>query len=453
MSAVQWDPASSEADRPAAWTSLRQAVLARNVTLTGLALAAVVVYQFLASAAPGAVTAGAVLLLALLNLATAWRLRRPWPVTEREVLAQIGLDVVALFALFYYAGGATNPFVDLMLVPVALAAARLRGVHALAVAFLALGLYLLLAAVHVPLPPQRAGVNGFDCIGGWVKFAVCAGFVGYMIYAMANHSREYAAKLRQTRRKNLNDDYLLRAGSLAAGAAHEIRSPLCTMAVLVNELLQRPDDGAGNAHNLRLMSVQIEVCRRILSELMCYGQNGVNIPADSLPVDRFIHDILEKWRLLRPGAVLACRRQGAQPAPAITTDQGLGHAILNLLNNAADASPGAVEMVCTWTRRELRLEVLDRGPGIAPELSGFLGERFLTTKREKGTGIGLLLAKTAIERAGGHLKLENRPDGGACAEVVVPIGNEAQSQPAEPASGQRTPALAIRYYPSKAGRI
>lgn len=430
-------------------------MLARYVTLAGLALAALVVHQFLASTTPGAVTAEVVVLLTLFNLVTAWRLRCAWPVTEHEVLAQIVLDVVALAALFYFAGGATNPFVDLMLVPVAIAAARLPGLHALTVAILALGLYLLLAAIHVPLPAQREGVNGFDCIGGWVKFAVCAGFVGYMVHGMANHSREYARKLRQARQKSLNDDYLLRAGSLAAGAAHEIRSPLCTMAVLVNELLQRPEDGASHAQSLRLMSIQIEVCRRIVSELMCYGQNAAEVAVQSVPVERFVHDIVEKWRLLRPGAALACRRQGVQPMPCIATDQGLGHAILNLLNNAADASPQAVEMVCTWTRTELRLQVLDRGSGIAPELSGFLGERFLTTKREKGTGIGLLLAKSAIERAGGRLKLENRPDGGACAEVVVPIGDaaEAQTVPPEAKADMRTPALAVRYYHSQVGKV
>ena len=90
------------------------------------------------------------------------------------------------------------------------------------------------------------------------------------------------------------------------------------------------------------------------------------------------------------------------------------------------------------------------------ELSGFLGERFLTTKREKGTGIGLLLAKTAIERAGGHLKLENRPDGGACADIVVPIGEGAQAGPeAEPeaARDMRTPALAVRYFHSQPGKV
>ena len=432
-------------------------MLARNITLAGLALAAVVVYGYLASASPAALTAGAVVLLASVNLATAWRLRRAWPVTEHEVLGQIALDVVALAGLFYFVGGATNPFVDLMLVPLVIAAARLPRSHALMVALLALALYLLLAAIHVPLPSQRDGVNGFDCVGAWVRFAVCAGFVGYLVHSMAGHSREHERKLRQARQKNLNEDYLVRAGSLAAGAAHEIGSPLCTMAVLVNELQHQPQDRASRAQNLRLMSSQIEVCRRILSELTSYGQNVLDDKQHSMPVDRFIHEIVNKWRLLRPGATLACRRQGTQPAPRIANDPGLGHAVLNLLNNAADASPRAVEMVCTWTRTELRVQVLDRGPGIAPELSGFLGERFLTTKRDKGTGIGLLLAKTTIERAGGSLKLGNRPDGGACAEIVVPIveNPEAQAQPErKPQAKQETltPPLAVRFRPSQAGR-
>jgi two-component system sensor histidine kinase RegB len=138
-------------------------------------------------------------------------------------------------------------------------------------------------------------------------------------------------------------------------------------------------------------------------------------------VDKFLREVVDKWRMLRPGVKLECQWRGTQPPPKISKGSGLGHAILSLLNNAADASPEAVGMQCRWNPGELKILILDRGPGIPSELGDMLGKRFLTTKGDKGTGIGLLLAKTVIEGAGGSLELSNRPGGGARAEVLLPL--------------------------------
>ena len=412
------------------WTGLRQVMLARNVTLIGLVLAVAMAQYFLVAPLASAAIGVAAMLLATANLASAWRLRQAQPVTQGEVLGQVLLDVAALTAAFYYAGGATNPFVDLYLVPVAVAAAWLPPRHALAAALAALAAYLFLTAVHVPLPGPRPGVaRGFDCVGMWTKFALSAGFVGYLVFSLATRSRERERELREAQQRRRNEEYLVRAGSLAAGAAHELRSPLCTMAVVVNEILQQPEDAAGRASGLRLVSQQLEACRRILSEMMSYRDEAMPGDERHQPVDRFLHDAVEKWRMLRPGIALACRRQGTQPAPAIALDTGLAHAILNLLNNAADASPGAVEMDCSWDAAALRVTVLDRGPGMAPAVAQVAGERLLTTKGGRGVGIGLLLAKAAAQRAGGSLAFSEREGGGTCAHLVVPLdGGAAAAQ-------------------------
>jgi two-component system sensor histidine kinase RegB len=287
----------------------------------------------------------------------------------------------------------------------------------------------------VPLPAERPGVRGFDCVSMWLKFALCGGFVGYLLYGLAALVREREARLRQALRRQVNESHLLYAGSLAAGAAHEIRSPLCTMSVLVNDLLREPHDGARCASSLRMVSDQIEACRHILAELMSYGQGVVEADARLEPVDRFLQGVVEKWRLLRPGVELICRPHGPLPAPSIAAPVALGHAVLNLLNNAADASPQEVELACAWTATEVSLQVLDRGPGIPPELQAILGEKPASTKREKGKGIGLLLARSAVERAGGTLTLGDRPDGGACAQIVVPASAVEPAQDAAPAFG------------------
>ena len=411
--------------RSASWHSLRQLMLLRNIVIVGQTFAIVVVHELFAVPLPLIALISLTGLLVLFNLATTfWRLQQPQPVTDLEVLAQIVVDIGALAALLYLSGGATNPFVGLFLIPLTIAAARLPWIYALTVALLTLVCYSLLIFFHVPLPVPSHGAQDFLVFGMWVNYIMCAGLIAYLILTIANRLREQNRSLADAERSALDREYLVRVGSLAAGAAHEIRSPLCTMAVLVKEMLQQDDDRQTTQQNLRIMSDQIEACRHALSDLVTEGReaagNGSNKSAD-----KFLHDVVDRFRGLRPGITLSFQWRDAQPPAVVSTDRDLGHAILNLLNNAADASPGAVELNCSCNAGELRIRVEDRGPGIPSELGDSLGERFLTTKGDKGTGIGLVLAKTAIRRAGGSLRLSNRPGGGARAEVVLPLEQTA----------------------------
>jgi two-component system sensor histidine kinase RegB len=139
-------------------------------------------------------------------------------------------------------------------------------------------------------------------------------------------------------------------------------------------------------------------------------------------VDEFLRETLERWRLLRPSVSLTEDLSGPTPAPSILTEQTLRQAILNLLNNAADASPESVELDCSWGRDRLRLEIRDRGPGLSDEAELRAGHGFFSTKPEgEGNGIGLLLAKATLERLGGHLSLQGRAGGGVCTLLELPL--------------------------------
>jgi two-component system, sensor histidine kinase RegB len=408
----------------ASWHNLRQLMLLRNVAIVGQAIAILAVDRILDIPLPIPRLAPVVGCLALFNLATFLRLRRPRPVSDGEVFGQILVDVGALTALLYASGGAANPFTGLFLVPVTIAAASLRWAYALSVVLITLACYSLLLFFHVP---AASALDPFYddrlmMLGMWVSYLVSAGLIAYFVVTVATLLREQSRILAEDAQRDLTREYLVRAGALAAGAAHEIRSPLSTMAVLVKELLMQHDDRMKLTESLRVMSEQIEACRRTLSDFVTYrGPDPETNGAPGRPVDAFLDEVVKRWRLLRPGVKLACRWTGSQPPPQIHAERSLGHAILNLLNNAADASPDTVELVCRWSPGALKILVQDRGPGFPAELGGMLGELSLTTKHDKGTGIGLLLAKTAIRRAGGTLMLSNRSGGGARAEVILPL--------------------------------
>ncbi|HYA65800.1 MAG TPA: ATP-binding protein, partial [Burkholderiaceae bacterium] len=138
-------------------------------------------------------------------------------------------------------------------------------------------------------------------------------------------------------------------------------------------------------------------------------------------IDAWIEELLQRWRLQRPVIEPSVRLQGSRPGPRLAIDATLGQAMLNLFNNAADASPDKVEIEGSWDDKELRLRVLDRGAGISGDVQGRLGRDVVSTRGE-GRGMGLVLAYAAIERSGGQLRLDARKDGGTMAQVCLPLG-------------------------------
>jgi two-component system sensor histidine kinase RegB len=406
--------------------------------------------QYWLALAPGQLRGMAAVVggLALVNVFTAWRLRRPWPIADQEVFAQQCIDVLALGSLLYLSGGSTNPFVSLFLIPLTITAAILPPIYAWAMAALTLASYSLLLFVHVPLPAQRIelpllaslaqAVAGSDLhvhaanglkdggfslhiLGMWFNFFVSAAIIAFFLARLAATLRARERELAAAREAALRNEQVLAVGTLAAGAAHQLGTPLSTMAVVIRELeLEHMESPIQDS--LGLLRLQVDNCKRLLSQLL--SSAGQPRAEDSSPraLDRILHDLVEKWGLLRPRTVLTTDFQGEGPAPAIYADPSLEHALLNLLDNAADASPEEVTMTSRWDAAGCVIEILDRGPGLAGKTAQDLGRPFFTTKREQGgVGLGLFLSNATLERYGGKIELFDRPGGGACTRVTLPL--------------------------------
>ena len=130
--------------------------------------------------------------------------------------------------------------------------------------------------------------------------------------------------------------------------------------------------------------------------------------------------MLDEWQLLRPTVHYRFQVSGMQPSPRMRADLALRSALLNLLNNAADASPDEMDILLRWDEENITLEIHDHGPGLTPEVAARAGSAFFTTKQE-GRGLGLFLANATLERLGGSVRLSNREGGGATTEVILPL--------------------------------
>ena len=400
--------------------SLRRVLVLKNIAVVGQTLAVLVVAKGMGMPLPFAVI-GTVLLV--LNLLTWVRLKLLWEVREAEVFAQLLLDVLLLSGLLYLAGGATNPFVLLLLLPLTIAAATLAMTYAWTLAAAIVACYTLLMFVYIPLPHFHIDHTARLDSGAWLMwlgFVLGVGLVGYYVMKMGAALREREAALAEVRENALRDESLVALGALAVGAAHELGTPLSTMAVVLKELELGHAAQPDLVRDLRLLRDQVTRCKDTLSNMLSSTEQARAEGGYSVALDEYLADLVAQWRGMRPLAQVVYRWVGQPPAPQIIAEQVLGQIITNILNNAADASEDSVEVEADYDTERLRIEVLDRGPGLTPDAQAQAGQLFYTTK-DSGRGLGLFLVGAALRRFGGVLTLSNRDGGGVRALVVLPL--------------------------------
>ena len=363
-------------------------------------------------------------MLAVLNLATWIRLRRKWPVSSIEFFAQLLVDVFALSALLYFSGGSTNPFISLYLLPLTIAAAALPWAYTWVMAAVTISCYTLMLFYYLPLPHDHEEHNSefnLHVSGMWLAFVLSTMLIAWFVVKMGISIRERDKDLALAREQALRNEQIIALGTLAAGAAHELGTPLATMAVVTGELQDEYKENREFQDNIRILRDQITQCKHTLTQLLADAGQARAEEGSGQAVDSFLRQVLDKWQLMRPSVQFTYRGSGVEPAPQILNTQLLSQSILNLLNNAADASLKHIEIEVSWNYQELHLQILDYGDGLTGEAVQRAGQPFFTSKASgQGFGIGLFLANANIERFGGRVRLTNRV-GGACTQVTLPL--------------------------------
>ncbi len=403
-------------------------LMLRAVGVMGQMIASAWVFYYLDLSLPLYPLAVTLTILCLFSLATSFFLRGRSRVTEGTLFFQLVADVAFLTVVLYWTGGATNPFVWFLLVPQSLASSLLSYRYAWWMAFLTSLAYSLLVFFYQPLiySSHMVSMDGQfsdHIIGMWIGFILSAHLMAYFVAGMADSLRKRNALLAAMNEQIFRDERLVALGSLAAGAAHELGTPLGTIDVLTHELARQANkqNDTEMLDKMTLIQGQVKRCKDVLSSITTTAGDDKYSTGQVQAVDLYIDNVLAQWQISHLDVMIEKYLIGPSPANKMVAELGLTHALINLLDNAAQASPEYVSITINWDDKHLFVTIEDKGKGMSKLQLQQLGKPVASSKG-MGLGIGIYLTKANIERMGGRISWENRVGGGISVMVSVPLG-------------------------------
>lgn len=358
---------------------------------------------------------GGIAALAIFNLVATLRTRHARSASNVEAFIHLLVDIAALAWLAAWSGGLANPFASLLVMPLALATLALPQRWVAATAAACVAAYAAVATFGHDLPHVHGGpAAGFNLHlwGMAVNFLVMVGVVLYFSMRLVGLLRQRERELADLRERFVRNEGIVALATHAASVAHELNTPLGTLTLLADDLLDSPLP-ADSRDDVATMRQLLDVCRERVREL-------------ARPADHAQHDAVDleqtiaRWQLVRPEVTL--HREGPSGATP-RVDPGVGHLLLALLNNAADAGLATgsahVDLSLRIDGNALAGSVRDHGAGFDPDRP-FLPELFQSGKAN-GMGVGLALSHATIERLGGDLWVESSGAKGSCVRFRVPL--------------------------------
>ena len=423
---VSWPSPPNDFSGGSDTVRLRTLTLIRWVAVAGQALALMVVHYGFGFPVPLGASLAVVGMSLLLNIFVT--VGRPTAVRlgERAAAAFLAYDILQLAALLYLTGGLENPFSFLLLAPVAVSATTLSVRSTIALCILSIASITLLAVTHYPLPWAEGGfsVPRVYVLGIWVALVIGIVFFAIYTWRVAEEARRMSNALSASRLALAREQQLSALGGLAAAAAHELGSPLGTIAVVSREIARDLPDGSPIEEDVQLLISETARCRDILAELSDRsGSDDRGSPFDRLPVHALVeaaalrHEDDRVALLFDTGAEDGAGDGVAEPV--VLRRPEIVHGLGNLIQNAVQFARTSVEIATRWDRDQITVVIRDDGPGFPTGVLERLGEPYISIRDDtRGhMGLGIFIARTLLQRSGAGIAFGNHARGGAVVTV------------------------------------
>ena len=367
-------------------------------------------------------------LYAWLNIALRLRFRGNARLEPDRSAWLLAVDIAELAVLLFLTGGLENPFAFLFLGPVLISATALPARMTLMLGGFAIGCATLLMFWHNALPwapsEEAQELPQHYMVGVWVALLLCIGYISVYAWQILEESRRLAEALAATEIVLSREQHLIQLDGLAAAAAHELGTPLSTIALVSRELQKALGENSPHAEDVKLLREQVQRCGDILGKLSQLP--GAGEPFERMKLSSLLEEVVAPHRNFGVAIAVAMPKDGGDE-PEVARNPAIMYGLGNLVENAIDFARERVEIEADWSSDEVRVTINDDGPGFPPDIMDRMGEPFVTGGRRRqraanenpGLGLGFFIAKTLLERSGARLALENRqfPQRGAIVKV------------------------------------
>ena len=411
-------------DDPAGRKNMLLLIQLRWIAVAGQIATIVFVERVLGISLPLVPMAIVVVALVALNIGSLRWLRNGREVGDPGLLVALLLDVAALTAQLYLAGGATNPFTFLYLLQVTLAAVLLDTRSTWAVVAATCVAFALLTEFYRPLalPADGGDLFKLHIIGMLISFVLDAALLFVFVTRITRNLRERDARLATLKQQAAEEDHIVRMGLLASGAAHELGTPLASLAVILGDWRRMPVIASNPEllQEVEEMQAAVKRCKSILTGVLLSAGEARGEAPRVTTVNTFVNELVEEWRAARSPASLDFTNAFGADLP-IVSNSTLKQVVFNVLDNAYNSSPAWVGVFVERDGDALVIRVSDRGPGFAPQMLAQFGKPYQSSKGRPGGGLGLFLVVNVVRKLGGSVSASNRPEGGASVTLKLPL--------------------------------
>ena len=412
--------------------NLLQLLYLRGIAIAGqLATILIVRYGFQITL-PMSTMLGVIGCLVLLNIVSFYRYRAGTQITSTELLVELLLDAAALTAQLHLSGGAANPFVSLFLLQVIIGAILLSPRYAWTLFAATFACYVALtfhAHTLEPLyPPHLSEHFNLPILGMLISYTLAAFLLVFFITKISANLKERDTLLARLKQQSLEEEHVVRIGLLAAGAAHELGTPLTTISVILKDLqsLPAPESKAELNEDIATMQRELERCKNIVSGILLSSGQVRGEGAKITGLRAFMTATVADWNASRAPDWLDYRYNAADMP--IVSDTVLRQMLFNLLDNAVEASPTWVGIDITSNETTLTVRVEDHGVGFSNEAIRNFGTPYASSKGGHGRGLGLFLVANTLRKLGGEAQASNT-ETGAMVTLTIPLAAIRSEKP------------------------
>ena len=407
---------------PSGPVRFRTLMLIRWIGVIGQAVALFVVHVGFGLELPMVLALGIVGVSALLNLVLQLSPPTGGRIDHRQATLFLTYDLLQLAALLFLTGGLYNPFAVLILAPVTISATVLSRTTTIALSALAIFLASVMAFWHLPLPSPFVWMepSRMVALGLWMALVCAIVFVASYTFAVAEEARRMSDALSATQMALAREQRVSALGGLAAAAAHELGSPLSTIAVAAKELARDVPPDSPYADDVRLLVSQSQRCSEILAQLSHLPEEvDPATPFERLPLSALVELAALPYEKDEVEVDFEQKGEDGTPEPVVPRTPELLHGLGTLIQNAVQFAESRVVVESGWNEGEARIAILDDGPGFSPVVMAELGEPYVSSRSGGGghMGLGVFIALSLLDRGGAAVAFDNRPEGGA--RVVV----------------------------------